>query len=157
GLYARVAEPRGHLVTEAGKLIVEDAALDPRPHDRIGRAVPKPRVRVGQRLGQLCRQIIDVSAGRQLEPGVGDLLPVGHGLTPYRSGGRCRASLNDRVHTVTTVPVTQGYAPVNGVDMYWESRGEGGVPLVVAHGGYGLTSMFGGLLDELAAERRVIA
>ena len=58
---------------------------------------------------------------------------------------------------MTTVPVTQGYAPVNGVDMYWESRGEGGVPLVVTHGGYGLTSMFGGLLDEFAAERRVIA
>lgn len=50
-----------------------------------------------------------------------------------------------------------GYAPVNGVDMYWESRGEGGVPLIVTHGGYGLTSMFGDLLDQLAADRRVIA
>ena len=50
-----------------------------------------------------------------------------------------------------------GYAPVNGVDMYWESRGEGGVPLVVTHGGYGLTSMFGDLLDQLAAKRQVVA
>jgi pimeloyl-ACP methyl ester carboxylesterase len=54
-------------------------------------------------------------------------------------------------------PLTTGYAPVNGVDMYWESRGEGGVPLVVVHGGFGLTSMFGELLDELAGQRQVVA
>ena len=50
-----------------------------------------------------------------------------------------------------------GYAPVNGLQMYWESRGEGGVPLIVSHGGFGTTAMFPGLLDELAAGRRVIA
>ena len=50
-----------------------------------------------------------------------------------------------------------GYAPVNGLQMYWESRGAGGVPLVVSHGGFGTTAMFGDLLDELAANRRVIA
>jgi hypothetical protein len=38
--------------------------------------------------------------------------------------------------------VASGYAPVNGVDMYWESRGEGEVPLIVTHGGFGLISMF---------------
>ena len=53
--------------------------------------------------------------------------------------------------------LTTGYAPVNGVDMYWESRGEGGVPLIVTHGGFGLTSMFTDLLDQLAAKRQVIA
>ena len=26
------------------------------------------------------------------------------------------------------VETTAGYAPVNGLRMYWESRGEGGVP-----------------------------
>jgi pimeloyl-ACP methyl ester carboxylesterase len=52
---------------------------------------------------------------------------------------------------------TTGHAPANGVDMYWESRGEGGVPLIVSHGGFGVTSMFGGLLDALARRRRVIA
>lgn len=52
---------------------------------------------------------------------------------------------------------TTGYAAVNGVDMYWESRGNGGTPLVVVHGGFGLTSMFAGLLDELADRRRVVA
>ena len=50
-----------------------------------------------------------------------------------------------------------GYAPVNGVQMYWESRGEGGVPLIVSHGGFGTTAMFAGLLDELSTGRRVIA
>jgi pimeloyl-ACP methyl ester carboxylesterase len=53
--------------------------------------------------------------------------------------------------------VTSGYAPVNGMEMYWESRGAGGTPLVVVHGGYRLTSMFGDLLDQLAIERRVVA
>jgi pimeloyl-ACP methyl ester carboxylesterase len=41
--------------------------------------------------------------------------------------------------------------------MYWESRGSGGTPLIVTHGGFGLTTMFGGLLDELADERQVVA
>lgn len=52
---------------------------------------------------------------------------------------------------------TSGYVPANGVEMYWESRGEGGTPLIVVHGGFGLASMFGDLLDRLARGRRVIA
>lgn len=56
-----------------------------------------------------------------------------------------------------TQEVTTGYAPVNGLQMYWDSRGEGGTPLVVTHGGFGLTTMFGDLLDRLAADRQVIA
>jgi len=54
-------------------------------------------------------------------------------------------------------PVSTGYARANGVQMYWESRGEGGTPLVVVHGGFGLAGMFGDLLERLAASRRVIA
>jgi pimeloyl-ACP methyl ester carboxylesterase len=54
-------------------------------------------------------------------------------------------------------PVSTGYAHVNGVKMYWESRGEGGTPLIAVHGGFGLASTFGDLLDRLAASRRVIA
>jgi pimeloyl-ACP methyl ester carboxylesterase len=50
-----------------------------------------------------------------------------------------------------------GYAPANGVDIYWESRGQGGTPLVLLHGGYGLASMFDEAADELAADRQVIA
>ena len=50
-----------------------------------------------------------------------------------------------------------GYAPVNGIDLYWESRGSGGTPLVLLHGGYGLASMFDALAGQLATDRRVIA
>jgi pimeloyl-ACP methyl ester carboxylesterase len=57
---------------------------------------------------------------------------------------------------MTSVEVTEGYAPVNGVQMYWRSIGEGGTPLVVVHGGFGVVDMFGGLLDRLAEYRRVI-
>lgn len=53
--------------------------------------------------------------------------------------------------------VTEGYAPVNGVRMYWRSTGEGGTPLVVVHGGLGVVEMFGDVLDRLAEHRRVIA
>ena len=41
--------------------------------------------------------------------------------------------------------------------MYWESRGDVGTPLVVVHGGFGLASAFGDLLDRLAVSRRVVA
>ena len=56
-----------------------------------------------------------------------------------------------------TAPSATGYAPVNGTDVYWESRGTGGTPLIVVHGGYGLTTMFGDVLDLLARQRRVVA
>ena len=50
-----------------------------------------------------------------------------------------------------------GFALVNGVDMYWERRGHGGVPVVVVHGGYGTTSGIAGTLDALAVDREVVA
>ena len=50
-----------------------------------------------------------------------------------------------------------GYAPVGDVEMYWESRGSGGTPLIVVHGGFGLISMAVDLLDKLAQRRQVIA
>lgn len=56
----------------------------------------------------------------------------------------------------TTGEQTEGYAPVNGVQLYWRSLGEGGTPLVVVHGGFGQAEMFGGSLDRLAADRRVV-
>jgi len=58
---------------------------------------------------------------------------------------------------MTSVEVSEGYAPVHGVRMYWRSIGEGGTPLVVVHGGFGLVDMWGGLLEQLAVGRRVVA
>jgi pimeloyl-ACP methyl ester carboxylesterase len=50
-----------------------------------------------------------------------------------------------------------GYAPVNGLEMYYEIHGEGGVPLVLLHGAFSaIGSSFGALLPALAATRQVI-
>ena len=43
---------------------------------------------------------------------------------------------------MATQPTT-GDAPVNGLDMYRESCGGGGVPLIVVHGGFGARSRGG--------------
>jgi pimeloyl-ACP methyl ester carboxylesterase len=49
-----------------------------------------------------------------------------------------------------------GYAPVNGLDLYYEVHGRG-KPLVLLHGGLGALEMFGDVLPVLAAGRRVVA
>lgn len=49
-----------------------------------------------------------------------------------------------------------GYAPVNGLELYYEIRGSGS-PLIVLHGGLGGIAEFGPLLDLLAENRQVIA
>ena len=57
----------------------------------------------------------------------------------------------------TDAPQT-GYAPVNGMRMYYELHGSGGVPLLLLHGGlFDIDLQFGPLLPGLAATRRVIA
>lgn len=53
--------------------------------------------------------------------------------------------------------VTTGYAPADGVDVWWERRGTGGTPLVLVHGGFGLTGMFADVVDDLAVDREVVA
>jgi pimeloyl-ACP methyl ester carboxylesterase len=50
-----------------------------------------------------------------------------------------------------------GYASVNGVEIYWESRGSGGTPLILTHGGYGLASMYANLAGQLGEDRQVVA
>lgn len=49
-----------------------------------------------------------------------------------------------------------GYAPANGLEMYYEIHGEGR-PLVLLHGAYMSVDMLGPLLTGLAANHRVIA
>lgn len=57
---------------------------------------------------------------------------------------------------MTNISVPTGYAPVNGLELYYEIHGAG-EPLVLLHGGFGLTSMFDGeLLPRLAEKRQVI-
>jgi pimeloyl-ACP methyl ester carboxylesterase len=54
-------------------------------------------------------------------------------------------------------PDLSGLAPINGLQLYYESYGAGGTPLILLHGGYGMTGMFGDLAPRLATDRRVIA
>ena len=53
-------------------------------------------------------------------------------------------------------PVQTGYAPVNGLRMYYEIYGEGR-PLLLLHGAYMTIDTLGPILPGLAATRRVIA
>ncbi|MEU4606415.1 alpha/beta hydrolase [Kribbella sp. NPDC023972] len=56
-----------------------------------------------------------------------------------------------------TAPQT-GYAPVNGLQMYYEIHGSGGTPLLLLHGGlFNIDLQFGQLLPSLAADRQVIS
>ncbi|MGF7007154.1 alpha/beta fold hydrolase [Aminobacter sp. BE322] len=52
--------------------------------------------------------------------------------------------------------VKSGYAKVNGVNYYYEIRGEG-EPLLLLHGGLGSIDMFGPVLPALSKNRQVIA
>lgn len=57
----------------------------------------------------------------------------------------------------TTGEFTSGYAPVNGLDMYYEIHGKG-QPLVLLHGAFSaIGTSFGALLPGLARSRQVVA
>ncbi len=53
------------------------------------------------------------------------------------------------------IEIKNGYAPVNGLHMYYEIHGTG-KPLVLIHGGFGESGMFGDVLTQLAQGRQVI-
>ncbi len=58
----------------------------------------------------------------------------------------------------TENPPQTGYAPVNGLQMYYEIHGSGGTPLLLLHGGlFNIDLQFGELIPGLAATRQVIA
>jgi pimeloyl-ACP methyl ester carboxylesterase len=52
-------------------------------------------------------------------------------------------------------PIKSGYAPVNGVSVYYAVYGKG-EPVVLLHGGFGSIEMFGPVLGRLAETRQVI-
>jgi pimeloyl-ACP methyl ester carboxylesterase len=49
-----------------------------------------------------------------------------------------------------------GYAPVNGLQLYYEIQGQG-EPLVLLHGAFGSIDLWGPILETLAEERQVVA
>ena len=56
----------------------------------------------------------------------------------------------------TPKPAKTGYAPVNGLNMYYEIFGQG-QPLILLHGGFGSTGMFAPIMAALSEKRQVIA
>ena len=53
---------------------------------------------------------------------------------------------------------TSGHAPINGINMYYEIHGKGGLPLVLIHGGGStIQTSFGVLLPLLASNHQIIA
>jgi pimeloyl-ACP methyl ester carboxylesterase len=65
-------------------------------------------------------------------------------------------SLTAATQTTGRNAVKTGYAPVDGLKMYYEIHGEG-QPLVLVHGGVVGITMFGGNVDALGKGREVIA
>jgi pimeloyl-ACP methyl ester carboxylesterase len=55
-------------------------------------------------------------------------------------------------------PAETGYVPVGDLNVYYETYGEGGTPLLLLHGGlFDIEQQFGALIPALAADRKVIA
>ena len=52
------------------------------------------------------------------------------------------------------MPLAHGYAPVNGLEMYYEVHGSGR-PLILLHGGAGAIEMYGDVLRLLSQGRQV--
>jgi pimeloyl-ACP methyl ester carboxylesterase len=51
------------------------------------------------------------------------------------------------MHRRMTVAPETGYAPVNGLQMYYELHGAGGTPLLLLHGGlFDIEQQFGALI-----------
>lgn len=57
----------------------------------------------------------------------------------------------------TPAPARTGYAPVNGMQVYYEIHGAGGTPLVLLHGGlFDADLQFGALHPDLSRGRQVV-
>lgn len=55
-------------------------------------------------------------------------------------------------------PTKSGYAPVNGLRLYYEVHGTGGgTPLILLHGGFSMAALLGEVPKQLAENRQVIA
>ena len=60
--------------------------------------------------------------------------------------------------TASHAPTKTGYAPINGLQLYYEIHGSGGTPLVLMHGGlFDIDQQFAALLPSLSENRQVIA
>jgi pimeloyl-ACP methyl ester carboxylesterase len=74
-------------------------------------------------------------------------------VAPARAAAQGEASTPP---STTDAAPESGYAPVNGLEMYYEIRGSG-EPLILLHGAFGAIDLWGPILSTLAASRQVIA
>jgi pimeloyl-ACP methyl ester carboxylesterase len=72
------------------------------------------------------------------------------------TAGIMLAAFSPAIAQNNTPTVETGYAPVNGLNLYYEIRGTG-EPLILLHGGVVGITMFGPNLTALAEKRKVIA
>jgi pimeloyl-ACP methyl ester carboxylesterase len=59
--------------------------------------------------------------------------------------------------TEATTSSVGAYAPVNGLELYYETYGSGGTPIILLHGGLGSTGDFAQIIPLLSQTRQVIA
>lgn len=75
---------------------------------------------------------------------------------PAASAASSTAAARTENPPAASKPLKSGLIPIAGVRYHYEIHGEG-EPLLLLHGGFGSTGMFGPLLPALARVRRVIA
>ena len=77
-------------------------------------------------------------------------------IATFAAGIILAASVLAFAQSRTTGGLKTGYAPVNGLNLYYEIHGTG-KPLILLHGGLGATEMFDDVMPALSKDRQVIA
>ena len=77
-------------------------------------------------------------------------------IATFAAGIILAASVLAFAQSRTTGGLKTGYAPVNGLNLYYEIHGTG-KPLILLHGGLGATEMFDEVMPALSKDRQVIA
>ena len=77
-------------------------------------------------------------------------------IATFVAGIILAASALGFAQTRTTTALKTEYAPVNGLNLYYEIHGTG-KPLILLHGGLGATEMFDEVMPALSKDRQVIA
>jgi len=84
------------------------------------------------------------------------MAPIRSFITRSIAGITLAASTFAFTQTNTTAVLKSGYAPVDGLKMYYEVHGTG-EPLILLHGGLGSSDMFSEIMPLLSKKRQVIA
>src|SRR5712692_4976775 len=96
---------------------------------------------------------LDLSVAEELSRSFEPCLKSIMWLYPTRRNIMNKSTINPNV---TNKESKGSYAPVSGLNMYYETHGTG-KPLVLLHGGVGAIQMFGEVLPSLAQNRQVVA